>query len=833
MTMRPWLPRCCRRFPACLRPAGPGCVAVLSAALLGGTSWAQTPSAPAAADRHPPRLLSPVAPAWPDGAPEDAHGDVSLRVTVDEVGRVVDVAVVDGPAAFQDSAMEAARTLRFAPGHQDGVAVPMAVLVRFHFEPPARQALPDAAAAEILVAARDADDTDTHARETLDQAALDRSAGEDLATTVSQIPGVVAAGGSTEQAKPVIRGQTERRLLLLYDGVRHESQKWGPDHAPEIDPFSAGEVSVIKGAAGVRYGPDAIGGVILVAPPPMRTDAGVGGKATLQGASNGRQGLGALRLDLVPERAPDLSLRAEGSYRRGASLQAPDYILGNTASEQWTAGGAVRWGDSRRHLRAAFHHFDLRAGIFYDISNESPADFEARLERDAPLTADLWSVTTDIDRPHQAVRHDRATLHAHTDVGETGALDVVYAYQHNHRQEYEAVRGEIETPQYDFVLRTHSLDGVFRHGEVWWGAAELHGEAGVQGSFQENVYAGYSLIPNHRAVGGGVFVAERLSWHRVDLEAGVRHDRLARGVWFTEDDFARHERRGTLSAADCDTSGVRIACDNAFGASSVSLGALWRVLPDTAELKLDLSSASRAPNADELYLIGAAPSFPVFGLGAPDLGVETTWGASLTGALTTLWVDAEVSGFANLSRDYIYFAPDLNDAGEPRYEVTIQGTWPLYASRAIDARFVGADGRIQVAPTSLVGLDLSGAVVRATDVQAGVFLVGTPADRARVALVGRPAGAPWMQDARVSVHADLVGEQTRTDPRAEFAPPPEGFVLFGASAEVTVPTRTAELHLGVSGHNLSNVAYRDYTSLLRFFADQPGRDLRLRVGATF
>ena len=27
-------------------------------------------------------------------------------------------------------------------------------------------------------------------------------------------------------AKPIIRGQQERRLLLLYDGVRHESQKW-------------------------------------------------------------------------------------------------------------------------------------------------------------------------------------------------------------------------------------------------------------------------------------------------------------------------------------------------------------------------------------------------------------------------------------------------------------------------------------------------------------------------------------------------------------------------------------------------------------------------------
>ncbi len=44
----------------------------------------------------------------------------------------------------------------------------------------------------------------------------------------------------------------------------------GPDSLPmeatEIDPFSAGSISVIRGAAGARYGPDAIGGVILVEP---------------------------------------------------------------------------------------------------------------------------------------------------------------------------------------------------------------------------------------------------------------------------------------------------------------------------------------------------------------------------------------------------------------------------------------------------------------------------------------------------------------------------------------------------------------------------------------
>ena len=41
------------------------------------------------------------------------------------------------------------------------------------------------------------------------------------------------------------------------------------------------------------------------------------------------------------------------------------------------------------------------------------------------------------------------------------------------------------------------------------------------------------------------------------------------------------------------------------------------------------------------------------------------------------------------------------------------------------------------------------------------------------------------------------------------------------------------MRLGVEVRNLLNTAYREYTSLLRYYADQPGRDVRLRVGMDF
>ena len=55
-------------------------------------------------------------------------------------------------------------------------------------------------------------------------------------------------------------------MLTINNGVRQEGQQWGNEHAPEIDPFIAAKLTVVKGVDELRYGSDAIGGVVLVEP---------------------------------------------------------------------------------------------------------------------------------------------------------------------------------------------------------------------------------------------------------------------------------------------------------------------------------------------------------------------------------------------------------------------------------------------------------------------------------------------------------------------------------------------------------------------------------------
>lgn len=85
----------------------------------------------------------------------------------------------------------------------------------------------------------------------------------------------------------------------------------------------------------------------------------------------------------------------------------------------------------------------------------------------------------------------------------------------------------------------------------------------------------------------------------------------------------------------------------------------------------------------------------------------------------------------------------------------------------------------------------------------------------------------------VSLHGTYVDRQRRFDRDADLAVPPAAYFLVGASAGVQLPLGDHLLTLGLEGNNLGNARYRRYVSLLRYFADEPGWELRLRLSFDF
>ena len=114
--------------------------------------------------------------------------------------------------------------------------------------------------------------------------------GTSLATLLERVSGVSSISTGTTVSKPVIQGMYGNRILIIHNGARQTGQQWGADHAPEVDMNGSSSVSVIKGSDAVRYGSDALGGIIVMeqSPLPFRKRFFQGGISTLYG-SNGRR----------------------------------------------------------------------------------------------------------------------------------------------------------------------------------------------------------------------------------------------------------------------------------------------------------------------------------------------------------------------------------------------------------------------------------------------------------------------------------------------------------------------------------------------------------------
>src|ERR1700752_563309 len=88
---------------------------------------------------------------------------------------------------------------------------------------------------------------------------LRQSQAPSLGETLDGMAGVHSWSTGVGIGKPVIRGLTSNRVLVLDDGQRLETAQWGDEHSPNVETATAERIEVIRGPASVPYGPEALG----------------------------------------------------------------------------------------------------------------------------------------------------------------------------------------------------------------------------------------------------------------------------------------------------------------------------------------------------------------------------------------------------------------------------------------------------------------------------------------------------------------------------------------------------------------------------------------------
>lgn len=640
---------------------------------------------------------------------------------------------------------------------------------------------------------------------TLHQEDLDRLKGGNLATILSTIPGVNMLQTGATIGKPVVNGMHSNRLLILNNGIRQEGQQWGSEHAPEIDPFIASNISVVKGAEAIRYGAEAIGGVVIIEPPALPSDSTVHAEVNLVGASNGRAGTASGMLSGNFKKAPALAWRVQGTAKRSGNLQTPDYFLDNTGSKEMNYSTAVGYNKEHMGLDLFYSHFNTELGIFKGSHIGSLADLESHIDNGRPF--DNGSFYYGIDAPKQQVKHNLLKANGHVHLNDYLHINMQYGYQTDNRQEYDIRRGgRTGIPSLNLTLLTHTLDASLEYfnGRQW------KATFGVNGLYQQNKYDATSAtlqpIPYYNTEGAGAYFIGKLIKDAYQVEAGVRYDYK----YLTASGY----RGDTLYGGR-----------HTFHNVSASLGVVVPI-ENNWNFRSNLGTAWRPPTPNELYSSGLHSSAAAIEYGDSTLQSEKSikWINSLD-CTPFPWLKLNVDLYANYFNNYIYLAPT------GIIEERLNGAFPTFQEKHTNARFLGTD--ISANATFLnreFDYTLKASFIRAKDLTADQYLPYIPADRIENDLKWNPRiESRFMHGTYLQLEHIYVARQTRYNIGSDFAPPPAAYQLLNLNAGTQFKVHKQELGVNLSVNNLSNTLYKDYMNRFRYYSDDIGRNIVLRL----
>jgi iron complex outermembrane receptor protein len=632
--------------------------------------------------------------------------------------------------------------------------------------------------------------------------------GQSLAQALDGIPGVQMLQTGSGVAKPIIQGMHSNRILILNNGIRQEGQQWGADHAPEIDPFVARNITVVKGALGVKYGPDAIGGVIIVEPGSLFQQDALGGEAILSGASNGRaMGLSASYTGKI-SKDDTWRYRLQCSMRKAGNARTPDYFLENTGLEEYNFSISTSMRKQNSGLDLYYSLFNAKVGILVASHIHNITDLKLAIERGRPEGEGEFSYS--IGRPMQRVQHHllKASYWWLTESGNKWAI--TSGTQYDDRNEFDAHRPYNElldnVPNLILQMSSQSLDFAFEE-KVKQGWTM---NAGIQGMAQMASAPRGRLIPSFSSWNTGIFITER--WKKaglpIDAEFGLRYD-------------LRFVQLLTPPRGSEELPSQR------FGNASWSAGLNYRIASSTF-LQLHLSNAWRAPNVNESFAHGVHHGTASYEIGNPNLRKEVAYNSALVlkSAKSDSW-QFQSEWYYYRINNYIFSMPDTVPT------LTIRGAFPTFRYDQADADLYGWNLSAQVHLSNGFWMKNSTSILFAQNRELNQPLIWIPANRTEIELLWKEHSDVSRFNIQPGIRVQYVAAQTRIPEAGDYLPPPDAYLLLHARVSGESSLFGRKWMWSLQARNILNTRYRDYLNRLRYFSDETGRNIQFHIKKFF
>jgi len=672
--------------------------------------------------------------------------------------------------------------------------------------------------------------------EVVNEEYLKQNMGGSLMKSLERLPGVTTIDIGSGQSKPVIRGLSFNRVVVVENNIKHEAQQWGADHGLEIDQYAVENVEVIKGPASLMYGSDAIGGIIDMKNRRVPVEGTLGGSVDLSGKSNN---------DLL---GASLALYGRKKHvfftARATILDYGDYKVPTDSVDIYSYKAAL-YHNYLRNTAGEEQNFHLSLGAVYDAfqsrfymsSVRSKSGFFANAHGLEPrsVDTDLYDKSNrDILLPFQESRHFKLSNSSYFEWGKF-FIETDVGFQRNLREEWSdyvqhgympasfpdtlGFDAELER-QFDKAVYTANVKLRYQFDETTWF------NFGFNGEHQKNAIDGRGfIIPAYRQYSVGAFALGKHQFSEQSLlQVGLRYDyghleTSAYSDWFTSPVVENGDTvQQYLQRAD--------EIDRQFSNFTWSIG--YNYNPGAWSYKINVGKSFRMPIAKELAANGVNYHRFSYEVGNADLSPEIAY--QLDAGIEYMAKDFAmgISPFFNYFSNYIYLNPTAEHD-----RLYGNGNQVYYYTESEVLRYGGEwHAHYELLPTLQLGLmaeyvyslQLSGA-------KKGFTLPFSPPASGIINLKYHSLQLKYLKNAYVSLDYRLTAAQNNIVPPEE---PTDGYQVFNLAMGGDLDLWKQPMKLSLQVKNVFDTKYFNHTSYYRLInVPEPGRNIIINLSIPF
>jgi iron complex outermembrane receptor protein len=405
-----------------------------------------------------------------------------------------------------------------------------------------------------------------------------------MVESITQLSGVDIVSSGLGIQKIVVRGLSGMRVVTYLNGMQINNQQWANDHGIGFTDLGLGEVELIKGASALKYGSEAIGGLLFFKDSPFVSNKKIKGFIATKFDNSSYLSSSQFGLNWNKN---NFFLNFYGQYSISSDYRLPnnDYLFNSRFNQN-----AIKFSLAHRYK-------NLQNIFRYQYHNENPGiPAHAHVDPADVNIEDITSSSFDFNdgykllTPYQLVNNQLFNYYLNY-LSNNLKLSLHAGHFINNLQEYE----KWTRAAFDLTISNTQITPNIRYK-----INDLTLNIGSQFSVLDNKNnQDYRLVPDASTLNIGPYVILDYEKNNFGFNSGIRYD-------------YKHLK------SDDDISNVNY--DNEFSNTSFSSGIFYKFLDNV--LRFTYSGAYRAPHFSELFADGVHHGTNRYELGNENLDIE-------------------------------------------------------------------------------------------------------------------------------------------------------------------------------------------------------------------